>query len=199
MISFLNGTLRDKGENTLVIEVGGMGFEVSVPVTVLENLPSLGKSVRLHTHLHVRDDCLQLYGFSSSPERDLFLKLISISGIGPKVALSVLSVYTPEGFARAVDEGDAEALTVIPGIGKKGANRLLLEMREKIELGVEDDWGGLPSGARDVLKEARAALTNLGYTRSEARGALKGWKFGEEDKVEDILKYALRGLGGKKE
>ena len=199
MISFINGTLREKGENKLVIEVGGIGFELSAPVMVLDKLPPLGKSARLYTYLHVRDDCLQLYGFSSPPQRDLFLKLISVSGIGPKVALSVLSVYTPEVFARMVDERDAEALTMIPGIGKKGASRLILEMREKIELGADEEWSGLPSGAREALKEARAALTNLGYTQAEAQRALRGWKYGEEDKVEDLLKYALRGLAGKKE
>jgi Holliday junction DNA helicase RuvA len=143
----------------------------------------------------VREDALQLYGFESRRARDLFIKLMSVSGFGAAKALSVLSIFPPDRFETVVKMGDADTLTMIPGVGRKGAERLLLEMKDKVEPSVEDVTG-LPADGRFAFKEAAEALVQLGYSRLEAHDALKEFPFkaGEEPAVEDLLQFALKRM-----
>jgi Holliday junction DNA helicase RuvA len=194
MISFIKGKLIEKSAEHLVVLVGGLGLEVRAPAGTIDKAPELQQEVSLYTYLHVRDDALQLYGFESPRARDLFTKLMTVSGFGSAKALAVLSVFSPEGFDAVVQRGDADALTIIKGVGKKGAERLLLEMRDKIEPSVED-VGGLPPEGRQPFAEAAEALVQLGYTRAEAHQALKKYPFGgKEAPVEDLLQFALKNM-----
>lgn len=194
MISYLEGTVLEKGPDHLVVLVGGVGFEVRVPAGTLEKSPPVGENIKLFTYLHVRQDILQLYGFDTGRSRELFIKLTSVSGFGSAKALSVLSIFSPEGFEKVIQSGDADTLTVIPGVGKKSAQRLLLEMKDKIDL-VGADVPGLEEGERQVFQEAVEALVQLGYSRMEAHGAIGKYRFeGSEASVEDVLQFALRQI-----
>jgi holliday junction DNA helicase RuvA len=194
MISYLKGKLVEKAAEHIVVLVGGIGLEVRAPAGTIDRAPEVGGDIALFTHLHVREDALQLYGFDSPRARDLFTKLMSVSGFGSQKALAVLSVFSPEGFDAVVQRGDADALTIIKGVGKKGAERLLLEMKDKIEPSVED-LSGLPAGGLGPFHEAAEALVQLGYTRLEAHEALKKYPFaGGEAPVEDLLQFALRNM-----
>lgn len=195
MISFIKGKIADKKPDQLIVEVGGFGFEVRAPAGTIEKSPGAGEQVSLYTYLHVRDDALQLYGFDSTYARDLFLKLMSVSGFGAQKALSVLSVFSPEGFEDVIQRGESDALTVIPGIGKKSAQRLLLEMKDKVEPAA-DDLSELSEAVRRPHQEAMEALLQLGYSRIEAHDVLKGFKPAEERvTVEEMLQFALKRLG----
>jgi len=194
MISYIKGKLIEKSAEHLVVLVGGLGLEVRAPAGTIDKAPDLGEDVSLYTYLHVRDDALQLYGFESPRARDLFTKLMTVSGFGSAKALAVLSVFSPEGFDSVVQRGDADALTIIKGVGKKGAERLLLEMRDKIEPSIEE-VGGLPPEGRQPFGEAAEALVQLGYTRAEAHQALKKYPFGgKEAPVEGLLQFALKNM-----
>jgi Holliday junction DNA helicase RuvA len=196
VIDFVEGVLADKSEESAVITVGGLGLALFISHPTLQSLPSTGKKVKLFGYLHVKEDLLQLYGFSDRGERDIFLKLIAVTGIGPKVALAVLSAYDPDSFVRIVASEDLEAITAVSGVGKKSGQRIILELKDKLaplvgELGMA--VGG-PDGS-DLVREARDALKGLGYTTAESNRALEGY-VAEEASVEDMLKYALRRLGG---
>lgn len=194
MISYLKGKLIEKTAEHVVVLVGGIGFEVRAPAGTIDKAPEEGGDIALFTHLHVREDALQLYGFDSPRARDLFTKLMSVSGFGSQKALAVLSVFSPEGFDAVVQRGDADALTIIKGVGKKGAERLLLEMKDKIEPCAED-VSGLPPEGLGPFQEAAEALTQLGYTRLEAHEALKKYPFsGKEAAVEELLQFALKNM-----
>lgn len=194
MISYLKGTLQDKSAEHLVVLVGGVGFEVRVPAGTINKAPDVGGEISLHTYLHVRQDVLQMYGFDSPRARDLFIKLMSVSGFGSAKALAVLSVFPPERFEKFIQAGDADALTVIPGVGRKSAERLLLEMRDKIGT-VTEDVAAMPEGPRLAFQEALEALVQLGYTRIEAHDALRRFPAGEgEPRVEDMLQFALKNM-----
>ena len=131
MISFLEGEVVEKGANRIVLAVGGVGYDLLVPTSVVSKLPPTGKTTRVHTRMVVRDDAMVLYGFSATDERELFDLLTGVSGVGPKVALSFLSALAPDALRRSVVAGDAEALTVVPGVGKKVAQRVVLDLRDK--------------------------------------------------------------------
>jgi holliday junction DNA helicase RuvA len=193
MISYLEGRVIEKGTEFLVVLVGGLGIEVRAPAGTIERAPAVGGDVSLFTHLHVRQDLIQLYGFSSARARGLFIKLMSVSGFGAAKALSVLSIFSPEGFEEIVARGDVDALTVIPGVGRKSAERLLLEMKDKIETSFEAE--GMPGSLRESLGEAMEALVQLGYSRGEARDALKKCPTREgEANVEELLQFALKNI-----
>ena len=198
MIDFVEGVLVDKGEDGAVIAVGGLGLTLSLSNPTLQGLPAVGKKVKLHSYLHVKEDILQLYGFSGRKEREIFLKLIAVTSIGPKAAMAVLSAYDPDAFVRIVASEDLEAITAVSGVGKKSGQRIIMELKDKLapladELGIA--VGG-PDGS-DLAREAREALKGLGYSASEANRALEGYK-AEEPDVEDMLRYALKRLGGTK-
>ncbi len=198
MIDFVEGVLAEKSEDSAVIGTGGLGLTLFVSLPTLQKLPPAGKKVKLFGYLHVKEDLLQLYGFSDRDEREIFLKLIAVSGVGPKVALAVLSAYDPNSFVRIVASEDLEAITAVSGVGKKSGQRIILELKDKLaplagELGPA--IGG-PDGG-DLTREAREALKGLGYTTAESNRAMEGYA-AEEPSLEDILKYALRRLGGSK-
>ena len=165
MISFLEGEVVEKGANRIVLAVGGVGYDLLVPTSVVSKLPPTGKTTRVHTRMVVRDDAMVLYGFSATDERELFDLLTGVSGVGPKVALSFLSALTPDALRRSVVAGDAEALTVVPGVGKKVAQRVVLDLRDK--LGGEGELV-----AEGPLADVREALVSLGLTPAEASEAL---------------------------
>lgn len=193
MISYLEGRIIEKDVDYLVVLVGGLGLEVRAPAGTIEKAPAVGGEVSLFTYLHVRQDVLQLYGFGSARARELFIKLMSVSGFGAAKALSVLSIFSPDGFGEIIARGDVDALTVIPGVGKKSAQRLLLEMRDKIELAFDDVR--MSGGQRTSLKEAVEALVQLGYSRGEAHDALKKYPADDgEAGVEELLQFALKNI-----
>ncbi|QKK01736.1 MAG: Holliday junction branch migration protein RuvA [Pseudomonadota bacterium] len=165
MIVRLSGTLLERRPPALVVDVGGVGYEVETPLNVFDRLPAAGQPVTLLTHLVVREDAHTLYGFLTDADRQLFRELLKVSGIGPRLALAILSGVSGDDFALMVEAGDSQALTRLPGIGKKTAERLILEMRGRLP---ERDGTTAAVGGGDTAAEARAALTALGYSSSEA-------------------------------
>jgi Holliday junction DNA helicase RuvA len=188
MIAFLEGKVAEKAGDRVVIAVGGTGYEVLVPAMTLAKLPAIGRSARLLTRLQVRDDAMILYGFASAEERSMFDLLVTVSGVGPKVALAMLSMLTPDSLRRAVASGDAQALTLVPGVGRKVAGRVLLDLKDRIGLG-ED---GAVSGS---MAEVREALLALGLSAQEARDALAALTPNGDRPVEELLREALRSVG----
>jgi Holliday junction DNA helicase RuvA len=194
VIASISGTIVEILPDGAVVDVHGVGYRLFMPSTAIAALPGLGKTVRAQTHLHVREDAMTLYGFSTIEQRDLFAVLLGVGGIGPKGALAVLSVYSPEAFRKALVTEDLDALTLIPGVGKKMAARMILELREKLALPeLEVVPGG--NGKRTVLVEVKGALLNLGYTPAEARSALESLPDDRDgSSLEDLLKLALKEL-----
>jgi holliday junction DNA helicase RuvA len=199
MISSIEGILRARDGNRIVVEVGGVGLELSVPLRVAESLGEEGERVRLHTYLHVREDTLALYGFPDEGERHLFQMLIGVSGIGPKLALSVLALTAPGELARVIHEGKAAALVSIPGIGKKTAERVVLELKDKIEIerylpAAAAAEKGMP---RELFEEAVTALESIGLSRANAIKALERVNvpaLGTSCRVEDLVREALKAI-----
>ena len=188
MIASLNGKLESLDSDGAIINVGGIGFQVYMPTSTLSTLGTIGKEVRLHTYLHLREDNVALYGFASSDELGLFQNLISVSGLGPRLALAMLSAMSIERLATAIVSGSAELLTEIPGIGKKMADRLILELKEKISAGwITTPAAQLAEGNTEVV----AALTSLGYSVSEATRAVASLPTDTELSLEDRVRQAL--------
>jgi Holliday junction DNA helicase RuvA len=187
VISFLDGEVVDKGANRVVVGVGGVGYDVIVPTSVIASLPPVGKTARLLTRMVVREDSMTLYGFTASEQRDLFDLLTGVTGVGPKVALAFLSVLRPAALTRAIVNGDAAALTVVPGVGKKVAQRVVLDLAEKLGGDAE-----LPS--EGPMRDVRDALLALGLTPTEASEALHGIEV-DGRAADDILREALQRVG----
>jgi len=190
MIASLNGKLESLGSDGAVINVGGIGFQVYMPTSTLSTLGKIGEEVKLHTYLHLREDNAALYGFASTDELGLFQNLISVSGLGPRLALSMLSAMNIERLTMAIATSSADLLTEIPGIGKKMANRLILELKDKLGAG----WITTPAAQlAEEYAEVVAALTSLGYSVSEATKAVASLpadsKLSLEDKVKQALAY----------
>lgn len=186
MISFLDGEVSERSGGRVVVSVGGVGYEVLVPASTLAKLPGVGGKARVYTRLAVRDDAMVLYGFGTQDERALFDMLVTVTGVGPKVALSFLSVLAPDALRRAVAAGDVAALTIVPGVGKKVAQRVVLDLKD--ELGGE----GLPIGG--PLVDVREALLSLGISPQEASEAMSGLA-ADDRPVEELLREALRRVG----
>jgi Holliday junction DNA helicase RuvA len=194
MIASLEGKVASIGGDRAVINVGGIGFTVFMPTSALSALGKPGDDVKVHTHLHVREDNISLYGFGSAEELWLFETLIGVTGLGPRLALAILSALNPEQITMAIATGSTEMLDMIPGIGRKVANRIVLELKEKIGAG----WAiaaGAPAAREktDVL----AALTSLGYSASEAVKAVAALPDDPRLNLEDRIKLALQYFGGK--
>ena len=195
MIASIAGTLIEILPDGAVVDVHGVGYRLHMPSTATAALPPKGKEIRAHTHLHVREDAMTLYGFSTVEQRDLFAVLLGVNGIGPKGALAVLSVYSPEAFRKALVTEDLDALTLIPGVGKKTAARMILELREKLALPELEVVPGGNGTGRAALVEVKGALLNLGYTLAEARAAMESLPEDRSDAgVEDLLRLALKEL-----
>ena len=202
MISYIRGTLAEKNEDSAVVEAHGVGYQICVPGPVLSELPPLGESVKIYTYFSVREDGMSLFGFLSRQDLAMFKQLIGINGIGPKSALGILSALRPDVLRMAVASGDAKTISRAPGVGPKTAQRIILDLKDKIR--PEDVLaGGLEeslavpeeiSGVGQAGKEAVEALTALGYSAAEAAGAVKKVKITEEMTAEDVLKGALRHL-----
>ena len=189
MIARLRGKLAEKEPARVVIDVGGVGYEVFIPTTTFTAMPNAGAEVSLDIHTHVREDALTLYGFSSRQERRVFERLISISGIGPKLAVTILSGGSVEGLVGAIRRGDLARLTSIPGVGKKTAERIVVELKDKLQEFTEEP--AKPVVETDVL----SALENLGYSRPMAEAAVRRAANGDEGAAFDVLfKRALQIL-----
>lgn len=189
MIGRLHGKLLEKNPPQILIDVSGVGYEVDVPMSTFCNLPEVGGELTLHTHFVVREDAQLLYGFATLAERAVFRALIKISGVGPKIALALLSGITVDQLKDAVDRGETGLLTKVPGIGKKTAERLVLELKDKLA-GTGAATAAVPtSGAR---ADVAAALIALGYSEREAAAATK--KLHEDCTVNDGLRLALKSL-----
>ncbi|MBI4289641.1 MAG: Holliday junction branch migration protein RuvA [Chloroflexi bacterium] len=194
MIVGLHGTLEKQVAEGIVVRTGGFGILVHVPSSTAARLGRPGDEVDLHTYLHVREDALSLYGFSSEDELGLFKSLMGVSGVGPKLALSLLSTLNPDQLTLAILSGDKDMLTQVPGIGKKTAERLIFELKGKLEKAGAVALS-LPGG--DTNAEAVAALTSLGYTVSEASRALASLPPSKTLTLEEKVKMALQALGSR--
>ena len=195
MIAHLTGTLLDKQVQRLVIDVGGVGYDVQVPLSTYYAVGDVGARVALRIHTHVREDALQLFGFATPLEQTLFERLIAISGIGPKVALAVLSGIEPEGLVRAIRGSDLGRLTSIPGVGKKTAERLIVEMKDRLPKMAETTVAGAAPGEDDLRADVLSALSNLGYQRAAAERAFdRVVPKAETRDFEAILRAILKDL-----
>jgi len=198
MIAQITGMLIEKSANGMVVDVGGVGYHILVPASALSRLPEPEARVKLHIRTIVREDSIALYGFDQRRERDLFDMLLTVAGVGPKLAIAVLSGMPFAPLVQTISEGDAKALTAIPGLGKKTSERVVLELRDKVagmakEFAVDLMAADAPEAAQDAL----SALLNLGYTRVEAARAVDRAlkESGKDASLEEIIKHALRVLG----
>ncbi len=192
MIAYLNGMLAGKGLDSIIVEVGGIGYRVSLSSRSIARLGNVGDRVRVITHLQVRDDGLTLYGFTHQEEKDLFMRLTAISSVGPKVALSVLSTYDPAEVASAIAAQDLAAIQRVPGIGKKMAQRIVLELKESFGDELQAVLSGQSKKALNAKKGALEALLSMGFTSEESELALKGAP--DEASETILLQYALKRL-----
>lgn len=200
MIAFLQGILTAKHPDRVEMDVNGVGYEVFVSQKTLQSMPPTGKGVLLKTHLHVREDTQQLFGFLKDSEKQAFLMALSVSGIGPKAAMNVLSTFSPDGFYQAVLHNDLGSLKSIPGIGQKTAQHLVLELKDKVtKLTGTDVLGeeGVLGGETKAIAEALQAMMTLGYSAAESRRAVltAAQALGEKSTVEEILKSSLKSIG----
>lgn len=200
MIAFLKGVLAGKSAEAAFVDVNGVGFQVGMSQGALAKLPEVGSQVSLHTYLQSGDNGMALYGFLSLEEKALFERLIGVGGVGPKVALAALSVFTPQKFVAAVQAQDVAAIQKIPGVGKKTASRIILELKGSFDQGVEGLFsadgaatGGFASAQAEALKGAREALLSLGFAQAEADVALKGAPEAADESA--LVQYALKRLG----
>ena len=198
MIDQIHGMILKKTPNYAVLETGGVGLKVLSTINTLEAMPAKGEKTLLLTYLHVRDDVLDLYGFQTSRERETFLQLIGISGIGPKLALTILSGISPDKLRNRVIEGDVAAMTAIPGVGAKTAKRIIVELKEKFTKADNDSLGfeELDQTVSDLYRDALNALTALGYKHKHSNQALDKIKQSGELKgeLESVIKKALQHL-----
>jgi Holliday junction DNA helicase RuvA len=188
MIGSLRGNLISRRPDNVIVEVGGVGYQVNVPLSVLANFPEKGSSVFLHIYTHVREDALHLYGFTTEDEKRIFTTLLGVTGIGPKMALNILSGISHDDFINAIEKEDVALLCRIPGLGKKTAQRLILELREKLPRAEK---------SRDRLfEDTLSALVNLGYKKLEAIESLEMAYKKEYKDIETLLKESLKYLTG---
>lgn len=197
MIGSLRGRFGARtGDTEVVVEVGGVGYRVSVTTGTAAALGAAGSEVFLHVHTHVREDAIVLYGFVHDDERRCFEALLGAHGVGPALALSVLSVLSPAALSTAVLEDDLQALCAVPGVGRKTAARLLIDLKSRLDLpDLTSTGAAVPDASRSARSEARAALAELGYGPDEIRSALEG--LSESAGVEELLRLALRELAGR--
>ena len=203
MIAHLSGKLLSKQANSVILDVSGVGYEVNIPLSTFYDLEDLGSTVQLRIYTHVREDAIQLFGFKTARERELFLKVISVTGIGPKLGITLLSGMSADEMIASIRTNNLARLTLIPGVGRKTAERLIMELREKVaELSsaqLEEELGAKPEATEPtedtVRADALSALLNLGYQRSAAEKAIDG-ALGEggDVTVESILRRGLKKL-----
>jgi Holliday junction DNA helicase RuvA len=188
MIALISGEVAVRRGDHVVVDCNGVGYRLAVSAETLRHVPAVGRSVMLHTHLVVRDDALALYGFATEPERDLFLMLLAVQSVGPKVALAVLSGAPPRDLLAAVAAGDVARLQAAPGVGKRTAERIVVELREKVGAALPDDAISV-TRSDDPVSLAREALLALGYTAAEIDQLLAG---APGESTEELISHALR-------
>jgi holliday junction DNA helicase RuvA len=191
VIGFVRGKLAIKAPPHLTVDVGGVGYDIEAPMSTFYTLPAVGSDVRLLTHLVVREDAHILYGFGSQEERALFRNLLKVSQVGPKLALAILSGVSVEGFATLVKLQDTAALQKIPGVGRKTAERVLMEMRDRLEA-IAESSAIMPAGGNGTEGEAWSALVALGYKPAEVTQMLKPFA-GQGGSTEELIRRALQG------
>lgn len=200
MIAFLTGKLFEKHANTAIVDVGGVGYEVTIPLSTFYELGDAGSDVALRIYTHVREDAIQLYGFKTTRERDLYLRLISVQGIGPKLGITILSGLSADEIILAIRTDNLTRLTAVPGIGRKTAERLVIELRDKIGELSADSASSTPQNLSslppdDVFEDSLSALLNLGYQRAAAEKALRtATSEGTEVSVQKLLRRSLQIL-----
>ncbi len=195
MIGRLQGAILEKQPPAILIDVQGVGYELEASMTTFYNLPEVGENITLHTHLVVREDAQLLYGFHSLSERQMFRSLIKISGVGPKLALTILSGMSAENFARCILDEDSKALTKLPGVGKKTAERLVIELKDRLQ---KDSAISLPGAPEKIERQANpvndavSALISLGYKAQQANHMIRAIET-EDKSTEEIIRAALQG------
>lgn len=198
MIGFLEGKLRAKSPEYVIVDVHGVGYHVQVSLSTFCDLPELGQPVELNVHTHVREDAILLYGFRTAAEKEMFLLLTGVNGVGPKLAIVILSGISPDELKQVVIRQDYLRLKNIPGVGKKIADRVMLELRDKVQGKQKEKAGPVQpfTEAGNTFPDAFSALVNLGYRPAEAEKTLKRMRetLGENPSLEDLLKGALKAL-----
>ncbi|MBE5906642.1 MAG: Holliday junction branch migration protein RuvA [Lachnospiraceae bacterium] len=199
MYAFIKGRIDDISEGIVTIDVNGVGYEIFVPVSVLEQLPAVGNEVKLYTFLNVREDAMVLYGFSTREDKRIFQMLLGVSGIGPKGALSILSAMTPDELKFAILAGDDKQIAKAPGIGKKMAQKMIIELKDKLDLAEALETSLTHSqitenASTSAKNDAISALTSLGYSATESMRAVSECEILPDMDVEAILKQALKKL-----
>ena len=206
MISYIKGPLMEIDGDLIVIEAGNIGFGIRVPLSLLDELPKVGETVRVYTYFQVREDAMSLYGFLHRQDREMFKQLLGVNGVGPKGALGILSALRPDALRMAIISGDVKAISKAPGIGSKTAQRVILDLKDKISsedlFPAAGDGGflensGIQSGIDgygDASREAVSALVALGYSNMEAARAVKKAEITDDMTTEDVLKASLRHL-----
>ncbi len=187
MISSIRGVVQSIGEREIVLDVGGVGLTVEVPHSVLEKVPGVGRTMFLHTHLNVRQDALNLFGFSTQEEREIFLELVQVSGVGPRLALAVLSNMSVEVLRSAVGNDQPELLDRVPGIGKKTAAKIVFQLKDRIAPTILEQ--AVPN---EVDEQVLSVLTALGYSMTEAQSAVRSLDSEAVDSVEERVRLALQ-------
>lgn len=201
MYSYIRGELAEINSDHIVLDVNGIGYQIYIPTNTLNYLPSIGEMVKIHTYLYIREDAMMLYGFLTRDDLDMFKMLITVSGIGPKGGLGILSTLSTDDLRFAVLSDDAKAIAKAPGVGNKTAQRLIIELKDKLSLEdafeqklshTKEEASG--SGLKGIRNEAVEALVSLGYSSSEALKVLRDIEITEDSSVEDILKQALKQM-----
>ncbi len=199
MIGYIKGTLEYSGQEQIIIDNNGMGYELKIPLSIIEELPQIGEEIKVFTYLYVREDAMVLYGFISPEDLEIFKLLLTVSGVGPKGALSILSALSPYKLRIAIVTGDDASIAKAPGIGKKTAQRLIIDLKDKIKIeGFSQEESNITDNNENftmqnsIMEQAIMALITLGYSRSEATKAVKNFR--NLDSVEEIIKNGLRQL-----
>ena len=199
MIALIEGTVEEKGRGTLVLMTGGIGWQLSCSMTTINAAPAIGATMRCHTYLNVREDAMELFGFFSAEEKQAFLSLTSVSGVGPKMALAILGTLSTDELNRAILLEDVSGICRAPGVGKKTAQRIVMELRDKVSPATVMKAGTSAAAstpaAHDAVMEALEALTALGYTGTEARDVLMKVQ-GQSDDTQELIRLALRAMAG---
>ncbi|WP_343210029.1 Holliday junction branch migration protein RuvA [Anaerolentibacter hominis] len=204
MIAYIKGELAEVTDSSIVVESGGMGFYIFVPASVAEDLPPAGSEVKIYTYFHVREDIMQLYGFLCQEDKEIFELLLTVNGIGPKAALAILSTVRPDDLRFAILSDDVKTISSAPGVGKKTAQKLILELKDKFKLEdaferksertAADGEPGMQAGAGQIRNEVSEALIALGYSPANAMRAVRSVEITDGMDVEDVLKLSLKNI-----
>ena len=194
MIAKISGSLAHKEPGEVIVDVGGVGYQLFISLGVFYRLPEMGAPVSLFVHTHVREDALQLFGFLEYEEKQTFLMMKGVSGIGPKLAIGILSGIPSRELVRALREGDQVRLVSIPGVGKRLAERMIVELKDKLMALPEENQIGKQDGSSQLMRDAVSALVNLGYRRGESEKIAREVVNGDEKNLEVVLKETLRRL-----